>query len=716
MPAAIAVLARGFAVACGIVLAAALPQVLGTDQAAWPEWSRPAAAQDVGTELAGPLPYRPEQPGSGRLSEADLARAVDVIAGLEIFFATLAQSDADSQAGPVWRDSEAAYGAAATTLDTALRNGLFRIVVTEGSKFALVRRGDEVWVDSDLAGAWNMERVRRARQEGDDWPDVAALAALLFDHWRIRNAAGTAWMGLQLDRLDVSRAELERGGPVAAAVFTRYGFLKDIYFQAVLLATVTAGSENATLWDERAASIRQDIDSLLRSLATTGLGGDLPTKLRDGWAEYRARIEETSAERGALIVAAQEPDPARARIGTVPKKPEREPRPHTGREAVGEQTAPERTAPAIETGLADAAEARQARAANQGARDRDYIALLLARAADAVRAAEDAKRQADALARQADAANLAAEEARVALAAAQSDAQSDAEADAEADAEGGAAETARLRRETADLVGQLDQARGEQAALTGQLADAERRASAAETAAAEADAARQAADGQVAELGAQLAAAQSDAQGTAEETARLRREAADLAGQLDQANSEQTALTEQLAEAEAARQAAQAAATESAAAQGAAENQLAELKSRLTTVQSDAEGGAAETARLRQDAADLAGQLDRANSEQAALAAQLAETENRASAAEDATADPTGRGPIRSRKRRCEHRDSAPGVRRPGRPVGRCPDSGERRRGQRRSSDGRSGRTDRRPARATGGTGRRPRPRRGAGC
>ncbi|MDX1576620.1 MAG: hypothetical protein R3285_10530, partial [Kiloniellales bacterium] len=547
-----------------------MPRTLGDGLSAWPDWSRAALAQDADAgppdlrRLIGPRPYRPEGPVSGRLSEVDLARAVDVIADLENFFATLSRSDPDAPADPVRRQSQAAYGAAATTLDTALRNGLFRIVVTEDGKFAMVRRGDEVWVDSDLAGAWNMERVRRARQEGDDWPDIAALAALLFDHWRIRNAAGTAWLNLQLDGLAVSRAELERGGPAAGAVFTRYGFLKDIYLQAVLLATVTAGSENATLWDERAASIRQDIDTLLRSLATTSLGGRLPADLRDDWADYKAEVEQISAELGDLVLATGERDPEPSRIGTGPQKPEQEPRPHSGSAAVAEEAVPERTAAAAETGPADEIGAPQRRAASAQARDRDYIASLLARTADAVRAAEDARQQADALARQADAANLAAEEARIALAAAQSE------------AEGGAGETARPRQEAENLAARL--------------AAVEDRASIAEAALAEAETARKTAETRAAELEAQLAAAQAEAAGGAEETARLRREAADLAARLEQADSEQAALAAELAEAETARE--------------SAESQVAELQTQLAKAQSEAAGGAEEAARLRREAAD----------------------------------------------------------------------------------------------------------------
>ena len=105
MPAAISVLARGFALTCGFALAGTLPQASGGSVASWPAWSRPALAQDVAPELqpsewqrlVGPGPYRPGGPDSGWLSEADLARALDLIADLGLFFAKLTESDPNTQ-------------------------------------------------------------------------------------------------------------------------------------------------------------------------------------------------------------------------------------------------------------------------------------------------------------------------------------------------------------------------------------------------------------------------------------------------------------------------------------------------------------------------------------------------------------------------------------------------------------------------------------------
>jgi hypothetical protein len=338
--------------ACGLALAGILPQVSGGGAPSWPGWSRAALAQDVGAEpsewrrLAGPLPYRPEELDSGWLTETDLARAVDLIADLGLFFAKLSEADPDSRAREVWGLSDAAHGAAADDLRAEIQEGQFRIVISEGSSLAITRRGEEIWVDSDLAGAWNVERVRRARSQGDDWSDIAVLSALLFDLWRGQETtASDTWLDHQLKSMAVSKTEFEKGGTGAAAVLTRYGFLKDLFFKASLLRAATANSADAALWRNRAQRIQQQIDTQLRSVATTGLNGELATVLRDDWAEYGAEIEQSSAERTWLVLAARQPAPALSRIGTVPRKPEQKPRPGVADVATPEETAPEETAP-----------------------------------------------------------------------------------------------------------------------------------------------------------------------------------------------------------------------------------------------------------------------------------------------------------------------------------------------------------------------------------
>ncbi len=408
--------------ACGFALAETLPQASGGGEPSWPGWSRAALAQGAGGELqpsawqrlAGPLPYRPAAPDSGWLTETDLTRAVDLIADLGLFFAKLSETDPNLRAREVWAQSQASYGGAAEDLQAAIQEGRFRIVISEGGSLAITRRGAEIWVDSDLAGAWNVERVRQARRNGDDWSDVAGLSGLLFELWRGQaTAASDAWLDHQLKSIAAPKAEFEEGGTGAAAVLTRYGFLKDLFLKVSLLRAATENSANAALWRNRAQRIQQQIETLLRSVATTGLSGELATVLRDDWAAYGAQIEQSSSERTWLVLAARRPAPALSRIGTVPRKPEQEPQ-----RAAAEETAAEETAPAADRGPAAETEAPQAQAGElEGpqARDQDYIALLLTRAADAGRAAEEAERRADTMARQADAAILAAEEARNAL-------------------------------------------------------------------------------------------------------------------------------------------------------------------------------------------------------------------------------------------------------------------------------------------------------------
>jgi hypothetical protein len=565
----ISVLTSVLAWACGFALAGILPQVSGGGALSWPSWSRSALAQDVGAEpsewqrLAGPLPYRPEELDSGWLTETDLTRAVDLIADLGLFFAKLSEADPDSRAREVWGLSDAAHGAAADDLRAEIQAGQFRIVISKGSSLAITRRGEEIWVDSDLAGAWNVEQVRRARSQGDDWSDIAVLSGLLFDLWRgLETTAGDAWLDHQLKSMAVSKTEFEKGGTGAAAVLTRYGFLKDLFHKASLLRAATANSADAALWRNRAQRIQQQIDTLLRSVATTGLSGELATGLRDDWAEYRAEIEQSSAERTRLVLAARQPAPTLSRIGTVARKPEQDPRPGVAQEAAAGNTAPD-----AETEVPQA----QAVGGTQ-ARDQDYIALLLARTADAARAAEEAEKQADTMARQAGAAILAAEQARNALAATQTGTESAAE------------EAAVLRRRVEDLAAELDQARGNEAALQAQLAEAQDQVGAADTTAAEARVAREAAERQATDLGALLTAARSGAESAAEEAARLRRRVEDLAAELDQARGNEAALQAQLAEAQD-----RASAADSAAAKFSAEatGRNAELEGQLAARDAD---------------------------------------------------------------------------------------------------------------------------------
>ncbi len=299
--------------ACGFALAETLPQASGGGEPSWPGWSRAALAQGAGGELqpsawlrlAGPLPYRPAAPDSGWLTETDLTRAVDLIADLGLFFAKLSETDPNLRAREVWAQSQASYGGAAEDLQAAIQEGRFRIVISEGGSLAITRRGAEIWVDSDLAGAWNVERVRQARRNGDDWSDVAGLSGLLFELWRGQaTAASDAWLDHQLKSIAAPKAEFEEGGTGAAAVLTRYGFLKDLFLKVSLLRAATENSANAALWRNRAQRIQQQIETLLRSVATTGLSGELATVLRDDWAAYGAQIEQSSSERTWLVLAA----------------------------------------------------------------------------------------------------------------------------------------------------------------------------------------------------------------------------------------------------------------------------------------------------------------------------------------------------------------------------------------------------------------------------
>ena len=612
----ISVLTSVLAWACGFALAGILPQVSGGGALSWPSWSRAALAQDVGAEpsewqrLAGPLPYRPEELDSGWLTETDLTRAVDLIADLGLFFAKLSEADPDSRAREVWGLSDAAHGAAADDLRAEIQAGQFRIVISEGSSLAITRRGEEIWVDSDLAGAWNVERVRRARSQGDDWSDIAVLSGLLFDLWRGQETTvSDSWLDHQLKSMAVSKTELEKGGTGAAAVLTRYGFLKDLFHKASLLRAATANSADAALWRNRAQRIQQQIDTLLRSVATTGLSGELATGLRDDWAEYGAEIEQSSAERTRLVLAARQPAPTLSRIGTVARKPEQNSRP-----GVAQGPAAEEAAAAAEAESDAESEAPQAQAVDTQVRDQDYIALLLARTADAARAAEEAERQADTMARQAGAAILAAEQARNALAATQTGTESAAE------------EAAVLRRRAEDLAAELDQARGNEAALQAQLAEAQDQVSAADTDAAEARTAREAAKRQATDLGAQLTAARSGTESAAEETARLRRRAEDLAAELDQARGNKAALQAQLAGAQ----------DRASAADTAAAKSSAEATERNTELEGQLAARDADLTRAEAQAATQAVALAKAGVEIGRLESQI---ETLRAAVADADAD-----------------------------------------------------------------------------
>ena len=628
-------LARGFALACGFALAGTLPQASGGSAPSWPAWSRPALAQDVGTQLqpsewrrlTGPLPYRPGGPDSGWLSETDLERAVDLIADLGLFFAKLSESDPDTQARLVWGRGDAVYGAAAEDLRAANEDGKFRIIISEGSSLAITRRGEEIWVDSDLAGAWNVKRVRRARWQGDDWPDIAALSALLFDLWRGQEtAASGAWLDHQLDSLAVSRAAFEEGGADAATAFTRYGILKDLFFKANLLRDATVSAANAAPWHNRAQRIEQQTDSLLRSVATTSLGGELAKELRGHWAAYAAEIEQSSAERSALLLAALRPAPAPTRAGAAPRTPEQEP---VAEDAAAKETATKETA-AEETAAEDtpaetdpAAETGPPQAVNIQARDQDYIALLLARTVDAARTAEEAERQADTMARQAGAAILAAEQARDTLATTQTGREIAAE------------ETARLRQQAEELAAELDQARGGEAALQDRLTQAEDRASAAEAAAAKS--AAEAAEG-ITDLQGQLTARDADLT-HAEVLAETRAAAlAEAGAEIDRIESQNETLQATVAEADGDRTALAAAESE----RTALETKLEARQTELAAAQSRAESAAEETAvaldRERARATEL--DVTLAEARQTLVAAQertLAETA-RATQAEAAAA------------------------------------------------------------------------------
>ncbi len=386
-------------------------------------------------------------------------------------------------------------------------------------------------------------------------------------------------------------------------MLTRYGFLKDLFHKASLLRAATANSADAALWRNRAQRIQQQIDTLLRSVATTGLSGELATSLRDDWAAYGAQIEQSSAERTRLVLAARQPAPTLSRIGTVARKPEQDPRPGVAQEAAAGNTAPD-----AETEVPQA----QAVGGTQ-ARDQDYIALLLARTADAARAAEEAERQADTMARQAGAAILAAEQARNALAATQTGTESAAE------------EAAVLRQRAEDLAAELDQVHGNEAALQAQLAEAQDQVGAADTTAAEARVAREAAERQATDLGAQLTAARAGTESAAEETARLRRRVEDLAAELDQARGNETALQAQLAEAQD-----RASATDTAAAKSSAEaternaqleGQLAARDADLTRAEAQAATQAVASAETGVEIGRLESQIETLRADGAALAA-----------------------------------------------------------------------------------------------
>ena len=171
-----AVLTTVSACACGLAVAVVS---VSASPGLGPGWVRLALAQQAADEpgaaewqrLAGPLPYRPSAPDGGWLTEADIARAADLVADLGLFFAKLSETDPNAGARRIWAQGEDSYGEAADELRAAIADGRFRIVVSEGSRLAVIQRGQEVWIDSDLAGAWDVEQVRRARRTGDDWPD-----------------------------------------------------------------------------------------------------------------------------------------------------------------------------------------------------------------------------------------------------------------------------------------------------------------------------------------------------------------------------------------------------------------------------------------------------------------------------------------------------------------------------------------------------------------
>lgn len=628
-------------------------------------WFRAAWAQRPGAEvdpaewqrLAGPLPYRPDDAGSGWLREEDVGRAVELIADLGVFFAKLSETDPNRRAGAIWAKSEAAYGAASEDLRAAAADGRFRIVVTEGSSLAITRRGEEIWIDSDLAGDWDVARVRQARRNGDDWSDLAVLSGLLFDLWRARGSdAAKAWLEQQRTTMDLPQESQWESG-AGASLLTRYGVLKQLYLKASLLRAATADSFNAALWRDRALRLGIQIETLLRADPEGGSQGALKSALRDDWAAYQTQIEQTAAERTWLVLAPRRPSSARVRTGEGPSQ---------ATEAAGEaedaaaDTTIEMIVPAGRAGAdADPAALKdridELEAAR--ARDRAYIAQLLARTAGAARAAEDA---------------------RAALTTAQSASKSESAALATAQdrAAGYEAEAARLAGKLAAAESAAEGAEKAKAGLQRQLAEAQGRAANAESAATAAETVGDAAKDEVARLTADLAAARSDSESAAAERDGLRRRAEALAAQLDQAQraaadlrarldeaekraagaeaevvrlgddltaarsaaesaaDDRADLQRQLAEAQDRADGAEAAASAAETVRDAAEEEISRLAADLAAARSGSESAAAAQDRLHQQAEDLTAELARARQTEADLRARLAETEARAAGAE----------------------------------------------------------------------------------
>jgi len=634
--------------------------------AAWAQRSAAALDPTEWQRLAGPLPYRPGIGDSGRLGDADVGRAVAVIADLGLFFAKLAETDPNRRAGEIWAQSEAAYGAAADDLRADLAEGRFRIVVTEGSSLAVTRRGEEIWIDSDLAGDWDVARVNRARRSGDDWSEVAGLSGLLYDLWRARGSeAGDAWLAQQRKTVDLPPAAAAGdSGDSGASLLTRYGFLKQLFLKASLLRAATADSLNAALWRDRALRIANRIEALLRAGGGTGEGAGqqdpLKSALRDDWAAYQTQIEQTAAERTWLVLAPRRSSSTGARAGDGPTEPTDAASAANTADAAGEaddspaDTALELIVPAGRAGAEDGPTALKERIAEleaARARDRAYAAQLLARTAGAARAAQDAE--------------AALEATKVAaLLASQSEAA--ALAGAQDRAAGYQAEVSRLADELAAARSMAAGAEQGLAGLQRRLTDAQARAATAETVGA-------AAKDEVARLATALAAARAGSEDAAAEKESLQHEAADLSGRLDQARQAEADLQARLGEAE---QRAANAETEAVrlgetltALQGTADEDRAGLQRQLTEARTRAataetarataetvrdaakdevsrlaaalaaaragnEDAAVEEDRLRQEAADLTGRLDQARQAEADLGARLAEAEGRAKAAE----------------------------------------------------------------------------------
>ncbi len=282
-----------FALAClGVVAGLSAP--LGTDLRSEVRVADEATGPSARSQRAEGFSVRPAAAdqlaqSDGRLTEAELRRAIREIGHLGSFFGRLATYEVSADRRSYWEDLRVAYAAAAERLQSLLANGGLSLADLPAGQ-TNTPKDNGIVIDATLDGAWQPERQRRAAGE-DAWRESHRLAAAIFEGLAALEGYGRwSWFDAHLKRSPTAGVMEPGSEPVAGPLLTRYWFAKDWYLWAAVAAEAADEQDLRGLWAARREELAVRADKAVEATRTV-LGEAWHTALAANWQQHVATAE-----------------------------------------------------------------------------------------------------------------------------------------------------------------------------------------------------------------------------------------------------------------------------------------------------------------------------------------------------------------------------------------------------------------------------------------